>query len=93
VDRHELGYCLKQKTVPSGPTTLFHYPDTTFHLGYVLVGTYQVDHRATWHGFNQGLERCEFTGGMYRRDVETTLEILLVHLLESLEYLRDSSAR
>jgi hypothetical protein len=58
---------------------------------YVLVGTCQVDHRATWNGFNQGLERREFTIGMHRRDMETTLKIVLEHLLESLEYLRNNS--
>jgi hypothetical protein len=70
---HELGDCVKQEAVPGGPASLFHYPDPTFDLGYVQVGTNQVDHGATWHGFNQGLERCKFTVCMYRCDVETTL--------------------
>jgi hypothetical protein len=37
---------------------------------------------------NQGLERREFAVGVHRFDVETTLEIILIHLFESLEYLR-----
>jgi hypothetical protein len=73
MDRHELGNFAKRENVPSGPASLFHYSDPMFDLGYVLVGTNKVDHRATWHGFNRGLERCEFTVNMYRRDVETIL--------------------
>jgi hypothetical protein len=73
MDHHELGDCVKRETVSSGPASLFHYPDPMFDLGYVLVGTHQVDHGSTWNGFNQGLERCEFTVIMYRRDVETRL--------------------
>jgi hypothetical protein len=73
MDRHELVDCVKRKTVPIATASIFHYPDPAFDLGYVLVGTCQVDHRATWHGFNQGIERCEFTIGMYCRDVVTTL--------------------
>jgi hypothetical protein len=73
MDHHQLGDCVNQEAVLSGPTLLFHYPDPTFNLVYVLVGTHQVDHGDTWHGFNQGLERCEFTIIMYRRDVETKL--------------------
>jgi hypothetical protein len=93
MDRHELGDSLEWETVPSGPVSLFHYPDPTFDLRYLLVGTFQVDHRATWNGFNQGLERREFTVGMHRRDMETKLEIVLVHLVESLTYLRNGSVR
>jgi hypothetical protein len=73
MDRHELGDCVKWETVLSGPASLFHHPDPTFDLGYVLVGTHQVDHGATLHRFDQGIERCEFTVSMYHRDVETTL--------------------
>jgi hypothetical protein len=58
----------------SFPASLFHYPDPTLDPRYVLVGTCQIDHMATWNGFNQGLERCEFTIGMYCRDMETTLK-------------------
>jgi hypothetical protein len=73
MDRYELGDCVKRETVPSDPASLLHYPEPTFDLGYVLIGTRQVDHRATLHGFNQGLERCEFTISMYRLVVETAL--------------------
>jgi hypothetical protein len=55
---------------------------------YVLVGTYQIDHGATWNRLSQGLERREFTVGVHRIDVKTTLEIILIHLFKSLEYLR-----
>jgi hypothetical protein len=47
MDRHELEDCVKWETVPSGPASLFHYPDMTFDIGYVLVGTLQVDHGAS----------------------------------------------
>jgi hypothetical protein len=71
MDFHELGDCVKQDTVSSGPASLFHYPNRTLDLSYVLVGTLQVDHGATWNGFNQDLERCKFTVSMYRRYAET----------------------
>jgi homogentisate 1,2-dioxygenase len=61
MDLRELGDCVKRVPVSSGPASLFHHPDPTFDLRYVLVGTYQ------------GLERCEFVVSVYRRDVETTL--------------------
>jgi hypothetical protein len=73
MDRHELGVCVRRETVPSGPASLFHYPDPMFDLGFVIIGTHQVDHRTTWHGFSQGLERCKFTVKMYHSDVETML--------------------
>jgi hypothetical protein len=91
VDRHELGDPLKWKTVPSGPTEVLHYPDSAFDLRYVLVGSSQVDHMFAWNKLNQGLEGREFAIGVHRRDMETTLDIVLIHLLESLEYLRYSS--
>jgi hypothetical protein len=50
MDRRELGNSLGEETVPSGPVSIFHYPDPTFDLVYVLIGTCQVDHRATWNG-------------------------------------------
>jgi hypothetical protein len=89
MDRHELGDLLEE-TVPSGPASLLHYPDPTFDLRYVIFGNFQVGHRATWNVFNQGRE---FTVGMHCRDMEATLEILLVHLLENLEYFWNSSVR
>jgi hypothetical protein len=64
---------VKREIVPSDPASLFHHPDPMFDLGYVLVGTRQVDHGVTWQRFDQGLERCEFTVSRYHSDVETTL--------------------
>jgi hypothetical protein len=91
MDHHELEDSLERETMPSGPASIFHYPYPTFDLRYVLVGTCQVDHRDTLNGFTQGRERRKFTVGMHRHDMENTLEIVLVHLLESLEYLQNSS--
>jgi hypothetical protein len=93
VDRHDLGDCVKREAVSSHSASLLHYPDMTFDFGYVLVGTVQVDHGSTWHSFDQGLERCKFTVSMHHRDVEATLQVVLVHFLESLEYLRNSPVR
>jgi hypothetical protein len=59
----------------------------------VFIGTFQIDHGATWHILNQGLERSEFAIGVHRPDVETTPEIILIHLLKSLEYLRYRAIR
>jgi hypothetical protein len=79
--------------VPGCPTSLLHYPNSPFDLGYVLFGTCQIDHGATCHRLNQGLERREFTVGVDRIDVETTLEIILIHLFKSLEYLQYRAIR
>jgi hypothetical protein len=68
---------------------ILHYLNSPFDLGYVLIGACQIDHGATWYRLNQGLERREFAVGVHRLDVETTLEIVLIHLFKSLEYLRN----
>jgi hypothetical protein len=73
VDRHELGDCVKQEAVSIRSASFLHYPNPAFDVGYVLVGTGQVDHGSTWHSFYQGLERYKFTISMHRRDVETRL--------------------
>jgi hypothetical protein len=73
MDRHELVDCVKREAVQSGSASLFHYPDPTFDLVYVLVGTHQFDYGSNWHGFDQGLKICEFTVSIYRSDVENTL--------------------
>jgi hypothetical protein len=73
MDRHKLWDCVKREAVSSCSASLLHYPDPMFDLGYVLVGTHQVDHGATCHILDQGLERCEFPVSMHRRDVETML--------------------
>jgi hypothetical protein len=73
MDRHELGDCVKREAVSSCSASLLHYPNSTFDLGYVLIGTCQIDHGATWNRFDQGIERCKFTSSMHRRDVETML--------------------
>jgi hypothetical protein len=88
VDRHELENCFKWEAVPGCPTSFLHYPNSPLDLGYVRIGTCQIDHEATWHRLNQGLERRKLAVGVHGLDVETTLEIILIHLFESLEYLR-----
>jgi hypothetical protein len=93
VDRHELGNYFMWEAVPSCPTSLLHYPNSYFYLGYVLIGTCQIDHGATLHRLNQGLERRKSTVGVHRLDVETTLDIILIHLFKSLEYLRYRAIR
>jgi hypothetical protein len=54
----------------------------------VLIGTCQIDHGATWHIINQGLERRELAIGVHRLDVETMVGKILIHLFKSLEYMR-----
>jgi hypothetical protein len=93
VDRHDLGDPLKWKAVPSGPTAFPHYPDSTLDLGQVLFGTGQVDHGSTWNRLNQRLQGVEFAVGVHHCDVKTTLEIIQVNLLESLEYMRHCTVR
>jgi hypothetical protein len=93
VDRDELGNSFKWEAVPSCPTSLLHYPNYPLDLGYVLVGTCQIDHGGTWHRLNQGLERREFAVGVHRLDSETTPGIILIHLFKSLEYLRYRAIR
>jgi hypothetical protein len=93
VDRHELGNSFILEAVPSCPTSLLHYPNYQLNLGYVVIGTCQIDHGAIWHRLNQGLERREFAIGVHRLDVETTLEIKLIHLFKSFEYLRFRAIR
>jgi hypothetical protein len=90
---HELGNSFKWEAVPSCPTSLLHYPNSPFDFGYVLIGTCQIDHGATWHRLNQGLEGRDFSVSVHRLDVETTLEIILIHLFKSLEYLRYRAIR
>jgi hypothetical protein len=90
VDRHKLQDPLKWKAVPSFSTPFLHYPDVTFDLRDVLVGACQVDNRTTWQRLDQRFDRREFTVGMYRHDAEAALEIILIYLLECLEYLRNS---
>jgi hypothetical protein len=68
-----------------------HYPDLELDLRYLLIGTFQVDHKSTWNRLNQGLQRREFDVGIHHRDMETTLKMVLIYLLESLEYSRYSS--
>jgi hypothetical protein len=93
VDHHELGNCFKWEAVPGCPTSILHYPNSPFDIGYVLVGTCQIDHGATWHRLNQGLERQKIVVGVHRLDVKTTLEIILIHLFERFEYLRYRAIR
>jgi hypothetical protein len=85
---HDLGDRLKWKAVLSGPTAFLHYPDTTLDLGHVLVVTGHFDHRSTWNRLKKRLQGREFAVGVNHCDVKTTLEIILMNLLESLEYLR-----
>jgi hypothetical protein len=73
MDRHELRYYVKREAVSSCSASLLHYPNPAFDSGCVLVDTCQIDQWATWHSFDQGLERCKFTVSMHRRDVETTV--------------------
>jgi hypothetical protein len=93
VDRHELGNSFIWEAVPSCSTSLLHYPNSPFDLGYVLIGTCQIDHGATWHRLNQRLERSTFAVGVHHLDVEIMLEIILIHLFESLEYLQYRAIR
>jgi hypothetical protein len=93
VDRHELGNCFKWEDVPGCLTSFLHYPNSPFDLGYVLVGTCQFDHGATWHRLNPGLERRAFAVGMHRIDVKTTLGVILIHLFKSLEYMQYRAIR
>jgi hypothetical protein len=51
---------------------------------------HQVFQLSTWHILDQGLQRQKFAIGVHRRDVKSSLEIILVHLLECLENLRNS---
>jgi hypothetical protein len=93
VDLHDLGDPLKWKAVPSGLTAFLHYPDSKLDLGHVLIGTGQVDHGSTWNRLDQRLQGREFAVGVHHCDMKTTLEIILVNLLESLEYLRHRVVR
>jgi hypothetical protein len=93
VDRREVGNSFVWEAVPSCPTSLLHYPNSPFYLGYVLIGTCQIEHGSTWHRLNQGLERRKFAVGVHCLDVETMFEMLLIHLFESLEYLRYHAIR
>jgi hypothetical protein len=93
VDRQELRDPLKWKDVPCCSASFFHYPYSSLNVGYVVIGTRQVYQRSAWHRLEQGLERREFTIGVHRRDMKSSLEIILVHLLERLEILRNSSVR
>jgi hypothetical protein len=53
----------------------------------------QVDHRSTWKRLNQRFQGRKLAVGVHHCDVETTLEIILINLLESLEYLRHRAVR
>jgi hypothetical protein len=90
VDRQELRYRLKWKAVPCCSASIIHYPDSSSNLWYVIIGTHQVYQLSTWHKLNQGLERREFAIGVHRHDVKSLLEIILIHLIEWLENLRNS---
>jgi hypothetical protein len=81
------------KAVPSGPAALLHYPDTPLDLRHVLVGTGQVDHISTWNRLNQRPQGREFAVSVHDCDVKTTLEIILINILESLEYVRHRAVR
>jgi hypothetical protein len=93
VDHHELRNSFIWEAVPSCPTLLLHYQNSLFDLRYVLIGTCQIDHGATWQRLNQGLERRKFAIGVHRLDVETMVEIILIDLFKSLEYLRYRAIR
>jgi hypothetical protein len=93
VDRHDLGDPLKWKDVLSGLKAFLHYPDSTLDLGHVLIGTGQVDHGSTWNRLDQRLQGREFAVGVHHCDMKTTLEIILVNLLEILDYLRHHAVR
>jgi hypothetical protein len=73
VDCHDLGNYFVWEAVPSCLTSLLHYPNYPFDLGYLIIGTFQIDHGATWYRLDQGLERREFVVGVHRLDVETAL--------------------
>jgi hypothetical protein len=82
VDHQELVDTLKWKDVPCLSASFLHYPYSSFNLGYVLIGTRQVYQRSTCHRLDQGLVRREFAIGVYRRDLKSSMEIILVHLIE-----------
>jgi hypothetical protein len=81
VHHHELGDSFIWEDVPSCPTSLLHYPNYPFDLAYMFIATCQIDHGATWHRLNQELEMREFTVVVHRRDVKTTLEIILMSFI------------
>jgi hypothetical protein len=93
VDRQELRDPLKWKAVPCCSTLFRHYPVSSRNSGYVLIGTRQVYQWSTWHRLNQGLDRREFAIGVHRRDMKSSLEIILIHLLECLENVRNIPVR
>ena len=73
------------KAVADCSTAFFHDPDAPLNLRDMLVSASQVDHRATWECFNKSLEWCKFTVRMYRSNVESSTEVVLVYLLECLK--------
>jgi hypothetical protein len=91
LDCQELRDLFKWKAVPYCSASFLHYPDSSLNFGYVLIVTLQVYQWSTWHRLDQRLERREFAIRVHRRGVKSLLEIISVHLLECIEYLRDSS--
>jgi hypothetical protein len=93
VDHQNLGDPLKWKAVASCSAPFLYHPDSTFDFRDMLVSASQVDHRATGHRINQSRERGKLPIRMHRCDAETTMEVVLVYLLECFENLRNSSVR
>jgi hypothetical protein len=60
----------------------------------MLVAASQVNHRATWHRFNQeSCEGCKFPVCMHHCDAKAMMEVVLIYLLECFEYLWNDSVR
>ncbi len=91
MNRHKLRDPLEWKVVSFRSAPILRRPDSSLDVRNVLVGTSQVDHRATRHHLNQCLQGCEFAISVDDGDAKATLEIALAHLLESLKYFAERS--
>jgi hypothetical protein len=80
-----LGDSSERKAVPGGTDPLLDNSDPPFGFWDMLIGTGQVDSRASWHGLDQGLERSKFTIKTDSGNTKASLEIQLMNLLVSLE--------
>ena len=93
VNRQQLWDSLEWKAVSTRSAPFLHNSNSSFDFRHVFVRACQVDRRATWEGRDKSFEWLEFAVRMHRRDAKATLEIVLVDLLECLEYFWNRAVR
>jgi hypothetical protein len=63
----------------------FNYTDSSFNFWHMLILAGQVDTWTTWYSLNQRLECYKLTISVHCHNPKSSMKIILINLLESLE--------